>query len=128
MNAIQELHYLEIENSQLRADNARLRNVLAERDGHARRIKRAHQDALLLALWAGAGIPPSRRFAGRHKMSERRWENAVALLRMARILTGNRRWATRDAAIIEARLETAAQRATESETAYRSRHMRFRKL
>lgn len=127
MNHVQAIRLLEAETYELRQTLGRLRNTLAERDSHARRIRQAHQDALLLALWAAAGIPPSRRYAKRHNMTETRWEGAVALLRLARVLTGNRRWATRDAATIEARLERAAQTAIETPAAYRARHMRYRR-
>lgn len=127
MNHAQAVRLLELETHELRQELGRLRNTLAERDSHARRIRQAHQDALLLALWAAAGVPPSRRYARRHNITESRWENATALLRLARVLTGHRRWATRDAATIEARLERAAQQAIDTPAAYRARHMRLRR-
>ena len=127
MNHVQAIRLLELETHELRQELGRLRNTLAERDSHARRIRQAKEDALLLALWAAAGIPPSRRYARRHNVSETRWENATALLRLARVLTGHRRWATRDAATIEARLERAAQTAIEAPASYRARHMRYRR-
>lgn len=127
MNPVQVIRLLELENHELRQTLGRLRNTLAERDSHARRIRQAHTDALLLALWAAAGIPTSRRYAKRRNITETRWENAIALLRLARVLTGNRRWVTRDAAIIEARLERAEQTAIETPVAYRARHMRYRR-
>lgn len=127
MNHVQAIRLLELETHELRQELGRLRNTLAKRDGHARRIRQAHQDALLLALWAAGGVPPSRRYAKRHNITQPRWEHAMALLRLARVLTGNRRWVTRDAATIEARLERAAQQAIDTPGAYRARHARFRR-
>ncbi|MCL4863792.1 MAG: hypothetical protein KJZ93_30580, partial [Caldilineaceae bacterium] len=127
MNHVQAVRYLEAENYQLRQELGRLHNTLAERDSHARRIRQAKEDGLLLALWAAAGIPPSRAYARRHNISQPRWEHAMALLRLARVLTGHRRWVTRDAATIEARLERAAQQAIDTPGAYRARHARFRR-
>src|SRR6266540_4745976 len=97
MDANTIIRTLTIKNHKLQAENGRLRNTLTIRDAHTRRVQQARDDALLLAMWASAGISPSRRFASLQNMSQRRWENAIALLRMARVLTGNRRWLTRDA-------------------------------
>lgn len=127
MKPLQAIRYLELENADLRRENGRLRHKLADERHHPRRIERARDDALLLAMWKGAGIHPSRRFAVAQGMTERQWENAIALLRLARVLTGNRRWVTKDAAIIEQRLERAAKTAIESEEAYNARHGRYRR-
>lgn len=127
MNAVQAIRYLEIENHELRRENGRLAKRIADERHHVRRVEQAYRDALLLALWAGAGIHPGRRYASMQGMSERQWENATALLRLARVLTGNRRWVTRDTATIEARLQKAARTAIEAEQAYLARHMRYRR-
>lgn len=127
MNHEQAIRLLELETHELRQELGRLRHKLQGERYHVARIEQARKDALLLALWAAAGIPPSRRYAKRHNITQRRWENAIALLRLARVLTGNRRWATRDAATIEARLEKAAQTAIDAEGAYRARHPRLRR-
>lgn len=125
MNA-QTIRTLQLENTELRQENARLRHRLRETSYHARRVEQAYRDALQLALWAAGGIPPSRRFASAHGITQARWENATALLRQARILVGHRRWATRDAATIEGRLERTRQAATEAKETYKARHVRDR--
>jgi hypothetical protein len=121
MNIQQENEYLKLEVQKLKADRARLEKALRETSRHGRRVQRAYEDALLLAMWRSAGIIPSRRYAQLHKFSQHRFENACGLLRMARVLTGHRRWVTNDLATIETRLQTAKQRALESREAYHSR-------
>jgi len=121
MNLSQEVEYLKLENQKLRADRARMAKALQENSCHGRRVQRAYEDALLMAMWHCSGIPASRRYARRHKFSQHRWENATGLLRMARVVTGHRRWVTDNLTIIEARLEIAKQRALESRDAYHSR-------
>lgn len=71
-----------------------------------------------MATWWAAGIIPSRRFARLHNVTQNRWQNAVALLRMARVIVGPRRWATADMALIESRLEKARIRALEQPEAF----------
>ena len=121
MTPEQRIRYLEIENEQIRRDAAALRKKLAETSGHARRVERAYQDGLLLATWCAGGITPSRRFANRHGMTQRRWQNATALLRMGRVLDRRRHWTTTDLALIERRLERARQQAIETPAAYQAR-------
>src|SRR5215208_7114476 len=105
MNDKQAIRQLTIENTELRTENADLRHKLREANYHIKRIERAYKDGLQLALWAAAGIHPSRRFAMQHGMTQQRWNNAVALLRLAHVVRDNRRWATKDAALIELKLE-----------------------
>lgn len=102
-----ETTYLLHELEQLQQENAKLSKALGEATYHSRRVQLAYEDALLLAQWRSAGIIPSRRYAKYHKMSQRRWQNAVALLRMARIVVGHRRWSTDEVPLIEKRLEQA---------------------
>ena len=101
MTIDQELEYLKLENQKLKADRARLSKALQENSRHGRRIQRAYDDALLLAMWHCSGIIPSRRYARLHKFTQNRWENATGLLRMARIIVGHRRWIQADLATIE---------------------------
>ena len=60
-------------------------------------------------------------FARRHGMTQRRWQNAVGLLRMARVITDYRRWVITDLASIEQRLELAKCRAIEAPESYQAR-------
>lgn len=120
MNDLQLTRYQAQEIKELKSENAQLRKRLGANSRHARRVERAYRDALLLAEWRSVAVFPSRRYAAYHRMSQRRWQNAVALLRMARILEG-RRWTTTALATIEQRLEAAKQRATDTPDAFKAR-------
>src|SRR5687767_5351691 len=109
MNAEQQVKYLELEVQKLKAERARLAKALQETSRHGRRVQRAYEDALLLAMWHCSGIIPSRRYARLHKFTQNRWENATGLLRMARIIVGHRRWVQTDLSTIEDRLGQAKQ-------------------
>lgn len=111
MRSDQEIGYLVHELSQLREENTCLRNRLHETNRHQKRIELAYEDALLMAGWRAAGIIPSRRYAKLHQITQRRWQNAVALLRMARVIVRRRAWATDAMAVIEKRLEQARTKA-----------------
>jgi hypothetical protein len=111
MKPEQQLRYLQIEWDKARAENTRLRKALAENGRHARRIEKAYEDALLLATLYSAGIIPSRRYARLQNMKQNRWQNAVALLKLARIITRQRHWVTADLAPIETKLTLARQKA-----------------
>ena len=50
MNEIQANTYLQLEIAELKAENTRLRKKLKENSRHARRVEKAYQDALLLAV------------------------------------------------------------------------------
>jgi hypothetical protein len=118
MTIDQELEYLKLEVQKLKADRARMAKALQENSRHGRRVQKAYDDALLMAMWRQAGIIPSRRYAKLHKFTQQRFENACGLLRMARVLTGHRRWVTSDLATIETRLAQAKQRALENREAF----------
>jgi hypothetical protein len=119
MQLQQVVRLLDVENHQLRDEVARLSKMARERSYHARRVRLALDDALLLATWLVAGIHPTRRYARLHGVTQRRWQNALALLRMARVVVRRRRWAVDDLATIERRLTQAAQRAIADTRAYR---------
>ncbi len=121
MNLEQQVKYLELEVRKLQAERARLSKALQETSRHGRRVQRAYEDALLLAMWRSSGIIPSRRYAKLHRFTQNRWQNAQALLRMARVIQGHRRWATDNLAVIEKRLETAKQTALASREAFFAR-------
>ena len=118
--------HLEYEIARLRSQNAELRRRLHLNGHHARRIERAYEIALLLAGFHVAYQSTSRAYALSQGISQRSWEGAVALLRLARVVNG-RRWAVNDLAGIEKRLSAAKERATLTPDAYFARgnlHMR----
>ena len=119
--ADQQIRLLE---SQLRVANAelaRLRRRLGEKGAHSKRLDRAYSDALLLAELHLAFLPTSRAFAReRVAMTHNHWENAMALLRLARCYN-RRHWVEHDLATIEERLAKAKQTALETPDAYRAR-------
>ena len=121
MNGMQQLAYMKHELRKVREENTYLRDRLKETNRHERRTQKAYEDALLLVTWRIAGIIPSRRYAAIHEMSQRRWQNAVGLLRMARVVSRKRHWTTSDLASIDARLRQARQRAAESPEMYFAR-------
>lgn len=102
-------------------ENTQLRKRLGERGRHAGRVRQAYSDGILLAQWRAAGIMPSREFARRHGMTQRRWQNAIGLLRMARIIVDYRRWTITDLATVEQRLELAKCRAIEAPESFQAR-------
>jgi hypothetical protein len=107
MRPDQQIKYLKLEVAKLKAEATRLRKALRLSSRHARRIEQAFQDALLLAMWHTSGVVTSREYAKKHGMTQNRWQNAVALLRMARVILRHRSWTTEDAALIETRLAHA---------------------
>jgi hypothetical protein len=109
----QKLGYLEADNLRLRQENTRLRKALHENSRHTRRIEKAHEDALLLATFFSAGIIPSRRYAKLHGLTQNRWQNALGLLKLARVVVNCRHWVVKDFAVIEARLSAARDKAIE---------------
>jgi hypothetical protein len=122
----QQLGYLQIELSKARKEAARLRKALGENSRHARIIDRAYEDALLLAFWRSIGIRPSRRFAALYEVTQPRWEHALALLRMARVIDGKSRWVAMDMATMERKLAQARERALEDVQLFFLRHTRHR--
>lgn len=88
---------------------------------HQTRIETAYTDALMLAMWRANGIIPSRRYAAIYGMTQNRFENAIGLLRMARIIERHRTWATDDLAAIKARLKRAKEHALEVPDAFFAR-------
>jgi hypothetical protein len=105
--------HLEIELLRLREENAQLRKALRVNGRHARRIQRAYDCALLLATWHVAFLDTSRDFARTQGMSQRGWENGIALLKLARVVNGQR-WKVHDLPTIERALQRAQDRALET--------------
>jgi hypothetical protein len=121
ITAEQRVKVLESELRIANAEIARLRRRLNERGAHGKRVQRAYSDALLLAELAIAYLPTTRSFAESHAgITHVRWENAKALLRLARVHSG-RGWLVHDLATIEAALSKAVEKSMETPEAYRAR-------
>jgi hypothetical protein len=110
--------HLLIELERLQAENAKLRAALRINGRHARRISRAHDCALLLATWHVAFLPTSREFAAKNSMPQRQWQNAQALLKLARVINAAGRWLCHDLPTISARLDDAVIAANAAPEAY----------
>jgi hypothetical protein len=107
-----EVRRLQVEIAKLRDENTQLRKRLGENSRHAKRVQKAYEDALLMVFWRSMGIQPSRRFCARYDINQHRFENALGLLRMARIVRDRSRWVDIDPASAESRLAAARDRAT----------------
>ncbi len=77
-----------VQNSTLAAENRRLRKMTAN-GAQGRLLHRAAADARQIVGWRAAGYSVSRRNCYSYGMSVRRWQWAIALLRLARILDAN---------------------------------------
>jgi len=82
------LQRLAVNNSQLRADNRRLRQLVVNR-GRGRILARALDDATAMLAWRFAGYAITRDACHELGLPERRWEWARALLMAARIHDGD---------------------------------------
>lgn len=111
MNLRQELAYQNAYIRTLEAERTQLYKRLGETGGFVKRIRQAHEDALLLCLWWAGGVFPSRRYAMHHGMSQRAWQNAFALCRLAGLVVRHYHWIDAQPETVKARLERAAQRA-----------------
>ena len=67
-----QLRYLQLELAKAQAEAAQLRKKLHLSNRHAKRIEKAYEDALLLALWQASGIIPSRAYAKRFGLTQNR--------------------------------------------------------
>ena len=95
-----------------------MRAALRINGRHARRISRAHDCALLLATWHIAYLPTSREFAAQNGCAQRQWQNAMALLRLGRIVDGRGRWKYHDLPSISAKLDDAVIAANSAPDVY----------
>ena len=119
--------HIVVELRRLQTENRKLRAALKLNGRHARRIQSAHDCALLLAQWHLAYLPTCREFAREHGISQRSWENGIALLRLARVVDQAGRWRYHDLPSISAKLDHAAVGANAAPEAYfarGNRHMR----
>jgi hypothetical protein len=120
----QRIKYLEIELTKAKTEATKLRKALGENSRYARMVDRAYEDALLMVFWRSIAIRPSRRFAMTYGFTQPRWEHALALLRMARIITGRGRWAALDMPTMERKLAAARDKALEDRQLFFLRHTR----
>lgn len=111
MKTRQLLRYQDAYIRTLERERTQLYKRLGEKGGFAKRIRQAHEDARLLCLWWTGGILPSRRFAMKQNMSQRQWQNAFALCRMARLVVRHHHWIDASPETVEARLGQAVERA-----------------
>jgi hypothetical protein len=88
---------------------------------HKARVEEAYKDAIQLSVWRANGVIPSRRYASIYGITQNRFENAVGLLRMARIIVRHRSWVTEDLQTIKTRLKSAKETALEIPEAYHAR-------
>jgi hypothetical protein len=111
-------NHLLVEIARLQEENQKLRAALRQNGRHARRISRAHDCALLLATWHIAYLPASREFAAQNGMAQRQHQNAMALLKLARIVDLRGRWLCHDLPTISAKLDDAVIAANAAPDAY----------
>ncbi len=119
--------HLLLEINRLQSENKKMRAALKINGRHARRIQRAYDAAMLLALWHLSFLPTTREFAAQHGMGQRPWQNAMALLKLAKVCDQRGKWRYHDLATIEARLGDGVIAANAAPEAYFSKgstHMR----
>ena len=119
-----QVRILELELAKVKAEAAQLRKKLGENGRHPKRVQNAKEDAILLATIKIAGVHPSRRLAVTLGMSESRWNNAVALLKLARVITRSYHWEVSDLPTIERQLTTAEEKAKRDVNLFFLRHCR----
>lgn len=110
--------HLAIELERLRRENARLRAALAVNSRYARRIQRARDAALQMALWHVGYLETSRAACTARGMAHRQWENGTALLRLGRAIDNHGRWRLHDLPGIQGAIDKAAERAAEDPAAF----------
>lgn len=117
----QALRLAKLEIERLRRENTQLRKKVAANGRHVRRVDRAYADALLLAQLHIGYSSTSRGYVQQAaSMSQRRWQNAIGLLKLARVHDG-RSWQCHDLLTIETRLNTAVEKAILTPAAYHAR-------
>lgn len=121
VTSVERIRALELELSATKRSLADARRKLKERGRHADRIRQAHVDSLILASHHVGWLNTTRRAArDLAAISQRRWEGAIGLMRLANVHDGYR-WLIHDLAEITTRLERAAQTALDCPSAYWSR-------
>lgn len=81
-----ELSALRVELERLRAENARLHRNAGRQAAFVAKVERAYADAWLFLTLRTAGITPSRKYAAKTLgIGRRRWQWAVAMLKLAKL-------------------------------------------
>jgi len=112
---------LELELDATKRNLSDARRKLKEKGRHADRIRQAHVDSLIMASHHAAYLNTTRRAAAElGAITQRRWEGAMGLMRLANVHNGDK-WLIHDLAEITSRLEKAAQTALDCPSAYWSR-------
>ena len=121
VSTAEHVRQLQVELNTVKRSLAAARRKLRETGRHADRIQQAHTDALLLAAQHVAYLDTSRRQALElAQITQRRWEGAIGLLKLARLHNG-RRWLCHDLQVITNKLEMAKQKALDMPVAYHAR-------
>lgn len=112
-----EISALRVEVERLRAENAKLHRNAGRQSAFIAKIERAHADAVLFLSLRVGGITPSREYcAGTLGIGRRRWQWAMALLKLAKLVSHD----PTDPAVIE-RLEAAKADALANQLALKVR-------
>lgn len=118
MNLRHELAYRDAYIKTLEQERAQLYKRLGETGGFAKRVRQAHEDALLLCLWRAGGIYPSRRYAMQYGMSQRQWQNAFALCRLGGLVVRHYHWIDARPETVRESLQRAVKRALSNPGAF----------
>lgn len=121
MTPEQELRYLKVVNRQLQEENNGLRRRLRENSRHARRVNQAYEDCLLMATVFLGYDRPTRDHMLALGISRRRWQNARALAKLARVWSPKKGFTVGDVVAIESALEKAKDKAIETPEAFLAR-------
>lgn len=82
-----EISALRVEVERLRAENAKLHRNAGRQSAFVAKVDRAHADALLFLSLRVGGITPSREYcADVLGIGRRRWQWAMALLKLAKLI------------------------------------------
>ena len=82
-----EIKALRVEVERLRTENAKLHRNAGRQSAFIGKLRRAHDDAVLFLSLRAGGITPSREYcADTLGIGRRRWQWAMALLRLAKLI------------------------------------------
>lgn len=85
-----EISALRVELERLRTENARLHRSAGRQAAFVAKVERAYADGLLFLSLRVGGITPSRKYCAETLgMGRRRWQWAIAMLKLARLYRGD---------------------------------------